>query len=71
MYNITTILDINDVFSEYSEIDGYKFIGWNSDKDGNGDFYNIGYKYQLYDNLNLYARFYLYIVEVIWNHQRM
>ena len=57
-YNITRILSYNELFEE---IDGYKFIGWNSLSDGSGISFDVDTVFKLTADMNLYAQWRLIV----------
>ena len=57
-YNITLILSYSELFEE---IDGYRFIGWNTLSDGSGISFNVDSTFKLTSDMNLYAQWRLIV----------
>ena len=57
-YNITRVLSYSELFEE---IDGYKFIGWNSLSDGSGISFDVDTTHTLKENMKLYAQWRLIV----------
>lgn len=57
-YNITKVLSYDEIFTS---LDGYKFIGWNTSRDGSGSYYDVEHVFSLTADFNLYAQWKLII----------
>lgn len=57
-YNITKVLSYDEVFTS---LDGYKFVGWNTSRDGSGNYYDVDYVFNLTADFNLYAQWRLIV----------
>lgn len=57
-YNITKVISYDELFTV---LDGYRFIGWNSKRDGSGISYDVEYVFKLTANINLYAQWRLIV----------
>ena len=57
-YNITKVLSYDEVFTS---LDGYRFIGWNTSRDGSGNYYEAEHVFSLTADFNLYAQWRLII----------
>lgn len=57
-YNITKILSYEELFTP---LDDYEFIGWNTSRDGSGNYYNAEHVFTLTADLNLYAQWKLLV----------
>lgn len=57
-YNITRVLSYDELFDS---LEGYRFTGWNTAKDGSGISFDVEYTFKLTADINLYAQWSLII----------